>query len=242
MDYQDRRTAEIYDVINPRAADCGFYLSLAGTHPCSVLDLGCGTGTLCWALAERGHRVTGVDPSAAMLDVARRKTRADRVEWVKCDAQNYRSGRHFDWVFMTGHAFQVLLTDSDVLAVLETMRCHLEPGGKIAFETRNPQADWAEEWSARPRVVHNLPEGQMVETFENVVLKNEFVSFRTSWRFAHETVSTDSVLRFPSRAHLETLIRRSELRVHQVFGDWDGSAFHPERSREIIFVAEKADR
>ena len=83
MDYQDARIAEVYDLANPWAQDADFYFSLAGPRPCRVLDLGCGTGTLCCALAEVGHRVTGVDPAAAMLAVARRKPHAELVEWVE---------------------------------------------------------------------------------------------------------------------------------------------------------------
>jgi 2-polyprenyl-3-methyl-5-hydroxy-6-metoxy-1,4-benzoquinol methylase len=65
MDYQNAQIAETYDLVNPWAKDSDFYLSLAGRRPCSVVDLGCGTGTLCCALAERGHWVTGVDPGMA---------------------------------------------------------------------------------------------------------------------------------------------------------------------------------
>src|SRR5438045_5119475 len=36
-----------------------------------VLDIGCGTGRLATELAGRGARVWGVEPSPAMLDVAR---------------------------------------------------------------------------------------------------------------------------------------------------------------------------
>src|SRR5579864_4477432 len=159
MDYQNPQIAEIYDLVNPRARDTDFYLSLAGLLPCSVLDLGCGTGTLCCALAERGHRVTGVDPAAAMLAVARRKPYAEQVEWVECSAQMYRSQHRFDLIVMTGHAFQILLTDADALAVLETMRSHLKESGRIAFETRNPRVDWAGEWSERTRLLR-LPTGE----------------------------------------------------------------------------------
>jgi len=59
MDYQNPQIAEIYDLTNPRAQDTDFYLSLAGPRPGSVLDLGCGTGTLCCALAERGSSSDG---------------------------------------------------------------------------------------------------------------------------------------------------------------------------------------
>src|SRR5215471_5871396 len=122
MDYRDVQIAAIYEVANPFAEDGDFYLSLVTGPPCSVLDLGCGTGALCCALAERGHRVTGVEPAAAMLEVARRKPIADQVEWVESSAESYRTQRRFDLIVMTGHAFQCLLTDTAMLAALETMR------------------------------------------------------------------------------------------------------------------------
>ena len=240
MDYQNAQIAEIYDLINPRAKDSDFYLSLAGPRPCSVLDLGCGTGTLCCALAERGHRVTGVDPAAAMLAVARRKPNAELVEWVESSGQSYKSQLRFDLVVMTGHAFQILVTDADELAVLETMRGHLKEGGRVAFETRNASVDWAGEWAARPPLVRTVPGGQLLETLEVTGEDGEFISFQTCYRFPDWTLTTSSTLRFPSRVHVEALITRSGLVVREVFGDWDASAFEATRSREIIFIAEVA--
>jgi SAM-dependent methyltransferase len=241
MDYQNAQIAEIYELLNPRAQDTDFYLSLAGPRPCSVLDLGCGTGTLCCALAERGHRVTGVDPAAAMLDVARSKPHAEQVEWVESSAQSYKAQQGFDLIVMTGHAFQILLTDADALAVLQTMRSHLhcrgQEHGRIAFETRNPRVDWASEWAARVRW---LPRGKVLETLEVTGADAEFISFQTTYRLPHATLTTSSTLRFPSREHVEALIARSGLAVRDVFGDWDASPFNPASSREIIFIAEIA--
>ena len=240
MDYQLPQIAEIYDFVHPRAQDTDFYLSLAGPRSCSVLDLGCGTGTLCCALAERGHRVTGVDPAAAMLAVARRKPHAEQVEWVESSAQNYKGHRRFDLIAMTGHAFQILLTDLDTLAVLETMRSHLNERGRVAFETRNPRVDWAGEWAARPPLVRMSPGGQLLETFEITGQDGEFISFQTSYRFPQGTLTTGSTLRFPSREHVEALITRSGLVVRDVLGDWNAGPFEAARSREIIFVSEIA--
>lgn len=236
MDYEQSWIAEIYDLANPPGPDTGFYVSLAGPHPCDVLDLGCGTGTLCCALAARGHNVTGVDPAAAMLAVARRKPRAVEVEWVTSSAQSYNSDRRFDLILMTGHAFQILLTDADMLAALATMRRHLKPDGRIGFETRNPQLDWAAEWASRPS--RRLPGTQILETLEITGKINEFISFKTLYRSPDHTLSTESTLRFPSREHLENLISRSGLRVRHTWGDWDGSSFEPQRSGEMIFVAD----
>jgi SAM-dependent methyltransferase len=240
MDYQHAQIAEIYDLVNPQTHDTDFYLSLAGLRPCSVLDLGCGTGTLCCALAERGHRVTGVDPAAAMLVVAKSKPHAERVEWVESSAQNYKAHKRFDLIVMTGHAFQILLSDTDILAALDNMRGHLKERGRVAFETRNPSVGWAGEWAARPPMVHTLARGQLIETLEITSADGEFISFQTSYRSPHVTLTTSSTLRFPSREHVEALIARSGLMVRDVFGDWDAGPFEATRSREIIFTAEIA--
>jgi 2-polyprenyl-3-methyl-5-hydroxy-6-metoxy-1,4-benzoquinol methylase len=247
MDYQRSEIAEIYDLANPWAEDADFYLSLTGLRPCSVLDLGCGTGSLCCVLAERGHRVTGVDPAAAMLAVARRKPHAEQVEWVECSAQRYRSPQRFDLILMTGHAFQILLTDADALAVLETMRSNLKESGTVAFETRNPRIDWAREWPARTRLLPLSTGEQFLEMLEIIGQDGEFISFQTSYRWSdgrprpsndpHVTVTTNSTLRFPSREHVEDLIARSGLLVRDVFGDWNAGPLEAARSREIIFVA-----
>jgi SAM-dependent methyltransferase len=238
MDYRDAQLAEIYDLINTRAQDTDFYLSLAGPRPCSVLDLGCGTGTLWCALAERGQRVTGVDPAAAMLAVARSKTHTKQVEWVESSAQSYKARERFDLIVMTGHAFQILLADADALAALATMRDHLKEGGRVAFETRNPLIDWVGEWTSRPPLVLMLPGGQLIETLEITGKDGEFISFQTSYRLPQETLTTSSTLRFPSREQVAALIARSGLVVRDVFGDWDAGPFEAARSREIIFVAE----
>ncbi|HXW92605.1 MAG TPA: class I SAM-dependent methyltransferase [Terriglobales bacterium] len=240
MDYQHPQIAEIYDLVNPRAEDTDFYLSLAGPRPCDVLDLGCGTGTLCCAFAERGYRVTGVDRAAAMLAVARGKPHAERVEWVESSAESYKSERRFDLIVMTGHSFQILLTDADALAVFGTMRGHLKERGRIAFETRNPRRDWVGEWATRPPLVHRLPGGQLLETLEITGEDGEFISFETSYRLRHVTLTTNSTLRFPSPKHVEALIARSGLVVRDVFGDWHAGPFDTAHSREIIFIAEIA--
>ena len=240
MDYTDSQVAEIYDAANPLAQDSLFYLALAGSRPCSVLDLGCGTGTLCCALAERGHKVTGVDPAAAMLDVARRKPHPNRVEWVEATAQSYQSQKRFDLIFMTGHAFQTLLIDADILATFETMRVHLNGGGRAAFETRNPGVDWASEWAGRQRLIR-MPSGEEVlETLEIRGAGAEFISFQTTYRFPHATLTTSSTLRFPSREHIAGLLSRARLGVREVFGDWELSPFDQPSSREMIFVAARA--
>jgi SAM-dependent methyltransferase len=238
INYQHVRLAEVYDLDNPWGQDNDFYFGLAGPGISRVLDLGCGTGTLCCALAERGHRVTGVDPAAPMLAVAGHKPYAERVEWIQSRAQDYRSENRFDLIVMMGHAFQILLTDQEVLAVLDTMRRHLKPGGKVGFETRNPNIDWAQLWGAHAPVEHTLPIGPLHETLEITGQSGELISFQQHFQFPDGTLTASSTLRFHSRSQVEDFITRSGLVTREVYGDWDRSRFNPEQSPEIIFIVE----
>jgi malonyl-CoA O-methyltransferase len=56
--------------------------SLAG---CQVVEFGCGTGKNLQWLAPRCHQLLGLDFSAGMLGVARRKVRAPNVHLLLCD-------------------------------------------------------------------------------------------------------------------------------------------------------------
>ena len=72
--YLEPRLAALYDALNAASRDdWDFYLSLAESEALRVMDVGCGTGALASLFAARGHRVTGVDPAPAMLDIARRR-------------------------------------------------------------------------------------------------------------------------------------------------------------------------
>jgi len=54
----------------------------------TILDIGCGTGSLSIVLAELGHHVIGVDLSPSMISLARTKAKAlgDQIEFHVMDA------------------------------------------------------------------------------------------------------------------------------------------------------------
>jgi ubiquinone/menaquinone biosynthesis C-methylase UbiE len=84
--FEEPRLAEPYDPLDPGRSDLAAYLAMAGEFGArTVLDIGCGTGTLACQLAERGVTVIAADP-AASLAAARRKPGADRVRWLHTGA------------------------------------------------------------------------------------------------------------------------------------------------------------
>lgn len=237
--YMHPRLAEVYDISDdPYPEERAFFLDLAGEGPTRVLDLGCGVGKLALGFAEAGHGVIGVDPASAMLDVARAKPGSDKVRWISGTAQEVRLGEHFDFIIMTGHAFQVMLSDEDIRGCLETMKQHLAPGGHIVFDTRNPALDWVARWDERPVTTWDLGEDGTVSISTHVMDRSEArISFEHHFQFRDETLTSSSMLRFTSRAEVAVFLEHAGLSVEACYGDWDLSAFDPKVSPEMIFVA-----
>jgi SAM-dependent methyltransferase len=236
LHYTDPRLARLYDLGCGWGPDSAFYLSLAGPAPQRILDLGCGTGILADAYAALGHNVTGVDPAPAMLAVARGKPQAGRITWVNATAQAFDSPERFDLIVMTGHAFQVLLTDADIAATLAVMRNHLAPGGLIAFESRNPAIDWAHRWHGVTQ--DHVLDGQTIrQTFRVLARNADRVMFETHYAFADATLTSRSTLRFAGLDVIAGHLRAAGLQVRSLFGDWDRAPFTPAISDEMIFIA-----
>lgn len=56
--------------------------AFAGKYPVNsrLLDIGCATGRLCFALARQGYDVTGIDVAEKQIDQARQTAEAERVD------------------------------------------------------------------------------------------------------------------------------------------------------------------
>ena len=86
--YADPRLASCYDTFDGERDDLDHYRAILGEHGArSVLDVGCGTGSLATSLALEGLAVTGVDPARASLEIARAKPGGEAVTWVHGTAE-----------------------------------------------------------------------------------------------------------------------------------------------------------
>jgi SAM-dependent methyltransferase len=124
-----------------------------------ILDVGCGAGPLLEALRERGAIVTGVEPSAKMLELARQR--------LGEDAALYQAGLGGDPLPFPDGAFDdvvaclVLHYLEDWKAPLAELRRVLVSGGRLivvvdhpfVYKLMNPDADYfavsmrSEEWA-----------------------------------------------------------------------------------------------
>jgi SAM-dependent methyltransferase len=239
-EYHDPRLVALYDLWDPSRADIPFYLQLATElSATSAVDIGCGTGVLACELARRGLRVTGVDPSPTMLEVARRRPGGELVRWIEGDAGRLGAAAA-DLAVMTGHVAQVIGDDQSWHGTLAATHTALRPGGHLAFESRNPSAREWSRWTpqATRRRLHHPDLGQ-VEVWQQVVqVEGDQVTSEIHYRFAasgDELVSTTR-LRFRTQAELSRSLTDTSFSVEHVYGDWDRQPVEP-ASPELIFVA-----
>jgi SAM-dependent methyltransferase len=127
-----------------------------------ILDAGCGSGPLSAALRDRGAIVTGIDSSAKMLELTRRRLGADAPLYV---ADLGRPLPFTDGAFDDVIASLVLHYLEDWTSPLAELRRVLTPGGRLIVAVDHPFAihaihraagretdyfatyNWTEEWT-----------------------------------------------------------------------------------------------
>jgi SAM-dependent methyltransferase len=239
--FEDAFLSQVYDAWHPRAVrdDYNFYLPyIMGAG--GVLDAGCGTGTLLAEARRNGHggRLCGLDPASGMIGVARRHP---GIEWVKGELKSAPWQDAFDLVVMTGHAFQAIVTDADLLASVQAVARLLLPGGRFAFEIRNPAARAWERWCPENARTVICPDGTEVRIM--TTLDREFdgdtVIFTHRFEGQHPSLprASRSTLRFLDAIAVRNLLQQAGFQVQYQFGDFDGGPLST-NSEEIITVAQ----
>ncbi|MGH8030311.1 MAG: class I SAM-dependent methyltransferase, partial [Arenimonas sp.] len=158
--------ADYYDLADAdRAPFVAFYAGLLDARAQTLLELGCGTGSILSALVGRLHgdhgleprRVVGVDASAGMLRIAR--ARHPGIEWILGDICEPGVKGHFGLVTSCFNTLQHLLADEDLVAALRAARALLADDGRFAFDVYQPNVPYLS-IEAHDRVARRLVDAQ----------------------------------------------------------------------------------
>ena len=107
----------------------------------SVLDLGCGTGAMTFALHERGYDMTGGDLSVDMLSVAREECYERDITdilWLLQDMRSFELYGTVNAAVCCLDGINHLTGKGDVAKCFATVHNYLDPDGLFVFDVNTP--------------------------------------------------------------------------------------------------------
>lgn len=246
--YYDAETADYTD-------DLEAYLSLAGRYGGPVLDVGCGTGRIAFALAGKGYPVVGVDSSPQMLQRAharssRGESGSERIRWEETDAAQFTSDERFGLAVFAYNGFMHLLEQGQQEALLRRVWACLKAGGCLAIDVANPVEMFRVEDTASlvvERIFTDPETGDSViqQSVASVDRARQLMS--VTWiydRLDPEGIVRRDVIpmtvRYTMAAEMALLLRGAGFARVDLYGDY-GFTPYDEESRRLLAVAVKAN-
>lgn len=209
-----------------------FYAELAKQVGGNVLEVACGTGLVTIPLAQQGILITGLDIVPAMLAHAKFKSEhlGLSIRWLQGDARNFDLNETFNFIYMTGNAFQAFLNNSDQGVLLLNIRKHLKPSGVFAFETRNPNwVDLTYDPNETEWMTYTNDKGcqvRITETreYDHTAQVLAYTLFRR-WQEGADPKEriTRIAIRYTFPQELNALLEGNGFKVLHQYGDWDKS-------------------
>ncbi len=256
-----RAIAEYYD---PEYAandmlqrDVPFLLEHLPARSQRILEIAVGTGRVAIPLAQAGHRVVGIDYAREMLEIARRKRdavglRERELELIEANVLDFDLGRKFDVACILFNTFLNFTTLEEQDLLLENIRRHLKPRGRIWIDIFNPDP----ELLAQPRSENLEPTLFYVHSLDRTVqrttdverhpdLQLQRITFRYCWfdnegREHVERITFDLTHLFPRE--LQLLLERHGFEIVNLWGDYDGSDVTADSPRIICDARLKRGR
>jgi SAM-dependent methyltransferase len=224
--------------------DLPFWSSLAKQFGDPILEMGCGTGRVVSALAEKGYHLFGVDQSQAMIDFARKNIHQsfhEKVTLLQCDLTRIQLQKKVLLALGALNTFAYLSNDQ-FAAALGHVKEVLDPKGVIALEL--PAYD-ADPWSADPS---NEPLDVFTDPLYNTDIEVRAISMgdpgtlQVTWLYDEhfpdgrvERHHWDQVYFQRTETEVKNLFTRSGLKVHATYGDYDFSP-HSSASERLLVL------
>lgn len=105
-----------------------------------IVDVGCGGGILSEALARKGAKVTGIDMSEPLIEIAQQHAQANNVEleYQQCTVESLADAQAEQYDIVT--CMEMLEHVPDPSSIIEACAKLCKPGGHVFFSTINRNA------------------------------------------------------------------------------------------------------
>ncbi len=138
---------------------------------CTILDVGCGDGSLALFLDDGIKRIVGIDSDIHCIEKARSAKNDGPVEFICCSFEDFTQDKTFDAI-----VFVASLHHMDMTKALQKAKSLLSPSGKIlivGLASPSAIADWALE-AARVIPSKVISSFHHMQTSEELGIKTDF--------------------------------------------------------------------
>lgn len=224
-----------------------FYSGLLRPDVGSILDIGCGTGTITAALARQRRamaqgdqaRVMGLDLSQAMLDAARQRDPA--ITWMQGDMTSLPDCGPLDLVVCCYNSLQHL--DAAGLGkAFRSVRRILREGGRFAFDLYRPNFDYIRRQRDNDltRLVTDA-DGRTLEIREDSVFNEDIGQLIITWRIVpagraqdKPLASVDYRLWQHRPETVDAALAAAGLAPIERYGDLDGRPWAADARKQVL--------
>lgn len=240
--------AAYYDLVHAgqSAEDVGLWLSFAGRTDRPVLEVGTGTGRIAIELAAAGHRVTAIDPSEAMLEIARdiAEERGVAITFVQGRvAELGLEQEQYGFAVVPADVFLYCESGEDQVVTLHLLGEALTFNGTLAVDLPGPALGLDPATNGQPLLVYSgeTEDGERLDTWH---IHEDDLGLQTRLlRVVYERTGKDGVvrrqmsehrLRYVHRFEMEYLLHLAGLVLVDVYGDYELGPLTNESERMIV--------
>ncbi len=243
--------APFYDIEHAQfGEDLDMYRNFAELCGGKILELACGSGRLLLPLASEGYMLTGVDTSAAMLDLAHQALEeagvSARCQLVQQDMCLLQLPEKYRLAMIALGSFGHIITRTRQQQALAAIRRHLSMGATFILDLSNDDARYMEHLSGQilHRGTWQQADGSYVTHFltpassttHHLLELTHFYEVYRQGEAVRRTVSQTSLYLF-ERSEVELLLEQAGFQIKNIYGNYDFGPCEHESPR-MIFIAE----
>lgn len=198
-----------------------------------ILDLACGKGRHSIYLNKKGFDVTGVDLSEQNIALAK-KYENDTLHFEVHDMRDVYQPDTYQYIFNLFTSFGYLDTKEANLNVIKTTVESLKVGGKLLIDFMNPYVVINHLVEAEEKVIDNVKFRITREYTEDEHLI-KWIDIEDHGEHYHFYEKVKAIRRVEFLEYFE----RTNLKVVDVFGDYELNPYQMDKSLRLIFLVEK---
>ena len=244
--------APFYDAIHGEGGeDLDFWLPFAAEHGGPILEVGAGTGRIALPLARAGHAVTALDPSPAMLALARERAAAEGLALTVVEGRLPGVALRpaaFATIIFPNDVFLACAAPGDQEAALRAAAAALAPGGRLALDVAGP-GHWLDPdgngdpllafegdlGGGRLTVWHTRHDDPASQT------RRLRIRYELAGAGGERVVESDHVLRYVTASELARMLEAAGLRPLDMWGGYNLEGL-TNASERLMVTAEHGER